>query len=395
MGYRWPLMGDTVTWADRWAMIRFIATADRFTNGKKVKEFEAAWDAWLGSRHSLFVTSGSAANLLLVSATKELHGLRDGDKVLVPTCTWATNITPLLQCNLRPIFCDINLSDYSFDPKHMEEIRTSHPDIRMIFATHLLGFSSDLERCRELFPDAIILEDICEAHGCLGPDGMKRGANSIGATFSFYFGHHMTTIEGGMVSTCDEELHDLMRIKRSHGMARELPKHKFEAAISANPNVDPRFMFLTDGYNFRNDEISAVLGLSQLKRLDTNIWMRRRNYRWFLEMLRSKEEHFHLPTDAAGGSNFAFPLLPRDRKVADVMRNELEMNGIESRPVVSGNLLLQPFLSNIQPEKGSYRNINIVHENGVYVGNNHLIDNREIELLSDVIDAAVRRAWTS
>jgi CDP-6-deoxy-D-xylo-4-hexulose-3-dehydrase len=205
----------------------------------------------------------------------------------------------------------------------------------------------------------------------------------------------MTTIEGGMVSTCDEDLHDLMRIKRSHGMARELPQGKFEAAIAANPNVDPRFMFLTDGYNFRNDEISAVLGLSQLKRLDQNIWIRRRNYRWFLEVLREKEEHFHVPTGAAGNSNFAFPLVPREKKVADALKLELERNGIESRPVVSGNLLLQPFVAHIQPERGSYRNINIVHENGVYVGNNHLIDNREIDLLSGVIDTAVRRAWTS
>lgn len=389
MQYKWPLMKNTVTWADKWQLIKFIATSDRFTNGPRVKQFEREWDTWLGSKHSLYVTSGSTANLLLVAGVKEKYGLQDGDNVLVPACTWVTNISPIIQCKLNPVFCDINLDNYSFDVEHMEKIAKTR-DIKMVFITHLLGFSADNEKIREIFPNALIIEDICESHGVRGPNGRRRGSTGVGSTFSFYFGHHMTTVEGGMISTEDEDLHDLMRIKRSHGLARELPPAKFKAAVEANPDIDRQFMFLTEGFNFRNNELCAVLGSSQLKRLDNAIDIRQRNFSLFHEIIRSYQRHFYVPANSPNDSSYAFPIVAKDKAVATRVRANLEAAGVETRPIVSGNLLLQPFLRAYTMEEGSRNNIQIVHENGVYVGNNHMIGPDEISLLWNVFEKSAR-----
>lgn len=389
MTYKWPLMKNTISLKDKLVMIWFIATTNKFTNGSKVIEFESQWNQWLGSSYSLYVSSGSTANSLLIAAVKEKYGLSNGDKVLVPSCTWVTNIGPVMQSGLTPIFCDINLDNFSFDLGHMKKIAKAHPDIKMIFVTHLLGYSADIESYREIFPNAHIVEDICESHGVISPNGVKRGADSLGATFSFYFGHHMTTIEGGMVSTYDEELYHLMKIKRSHGLARELPYKQFLEAKKKYPNVDPKFLFLTDGYNFRNTEIGAVLGSSQLKRLDRTVNIRNNNYNMFLESVSHYSDHFYIPTNSSTNSNYAFPLIAKKKNVADKLKMNLEHAGIETRPIVSGNLLLQPFLSNYSIEPGSNMNIQIVHDNGVYVGNNHLIGRKEIDMLNDVLSNTI------
>ena len=196
----WPLMEETITLKDRLKMASFVLTSSRLTNGPKVREFEEKWSQWLGVKHSLYVSSGSTANTLLVASMKEHFGLKDGDKVLVPACTWVTNIAPVIQAGLEPIFCDINLQNYSFDPDELKYVAQQHPDIKAVFITHLIGLSSDVEKVREIFPDALILEDVCESHGVEGPKG-KRGKSkdSVGSTFSFYYGHHITTVEGGMV----------------------------------------------------------------------------------------------------------------------------------------------------------------------------------------------------
>ena len=162
-------------------------------------------------------------------------GLKSGDKVLVPACTWVTNIGPVIQLGFVPVFCDINLKDFSFCEEHLKDIAVKHSDIKLIFVTHLLGYSSKIEQYKDHFPDAQILEDVCESHGCLSPSGNKRGSEYLGGTFSFYFGHHMTTIEGGMISTNNEELADLMRVKRSHGLARETKK--FDEYKEKNPEI--------------------------------------------------------------------------------------------------------------------------------------------------------------
>jgi CDP-6-deoxy-D-xylo-4-hexulose-3-dehydrase len=376
-------MGETITFGDRLKMAYFVMTTEKFTNGERVKRFEQEWNEWLGSRHSLYVSSGSTANLLLVDSVKELYGLKNGDKVLVPACTWVTNIAPIIQCGLQPIFCDINLRNFSFDLLQAREI-SKHHDIKLIFVTHLLGFSGANEELSKLFPNALIIDDICESHGCLSPYGARRGNTSLGATFSFYFGHHMSTIEGGMISTHNEDLYDLMKMKRSHGFARE--SIRFDKHAADYPDIDKQFLFMTNGYNLRNHEICAVLGSSQLKRLDNMIGIRRRNYIDFLRMLNSYPDLFHSIPHDPFNSSFCFPFICKSPKIMRYMKESFATYGIEYRPVVSGNLLRQPFLKGYSIEGKGPFNVDIVHDQGVYIGNSHFVTEDDMKFLGKVVN---------
>lgn len=381
----WPLMEDTITLKDRLKMSLFLLTSSRLTNGPKVRQFEQEWSEWLGVKHSLYVSSGSTANSLLISAVKEYYGLRDGDKVLVPSTTWMTNVAPVFQAGLQPIFCDINLNNFSFDIEELKYVASVHPDIKAVFITHLIGFSSDVEKIREIFPDALILEDVCESHGVEGPNGKKRGTESNGSTFSFYFGHHMTTIEGGVVCTNNTELYELMRLKRSHGMAREASPHIFQQYAKENPEIDEMFLFMTDGYNFRNHEVCAVLGLSQLKRLDKNIQIRRDNYEFFNQKL-SESDRYYIPEYQIGNSSFSFPLISIDSERTKVIKNILKDNGIEFRPVISGNLLRHPAFKKYKLcSQRENPNVEILHKNGLYVGNSQYVTKKKISKLFDIL----------
>jgi len=381
----WPLMKNNITFADRLHLAKFVLFSDRFTNGKKVREFESKWNDWLGSKYSLYVSSGSTANYLLLSAVKELYNLKDGDKVLVPACTWVTNVGPVIQLGFTPIFCDINLDNFSFCEQDLEYIAKIHPDIKLIFVTHLIGYSASVERYKELFPNALILDDICEYHGCKSSDDSKMGSDSLGATFSFYFGHHMSTIEGGMISTNNYELYDLMRIKRSHGLARE--SEKFDYYAKQYPDISKQFLFLTDGYNFRNHEICAVLGISQLQRLNKYIKKRNQNYKKFIELISKYSLDFYIPLFPKTCSNFCFPLICKTKELADKIKTIFDEVGIEHRPIISGNLLRQPFLSEykITSQKNDLT-VDYMHTNGIYLGNNHFIGDKELNLLKSVLE---------
>ena len=382
----WPLIEDAITLKDRLKMALFILKSSRLTNGPKVREFEKVWSEWLGVKHSLYVSSGSTANTLLVSSVKELYGLNDGDKVLVPACTWMTNIAPVIQAGLQPIFCDVNLKNFSFDVDEMKYVAEQHPDIKAVFITHLIGLSSNVEAVREIFPNALILEDICESHGVRGPDGKRRGVDSVGSTFSFYFGHHMTTIEGGVVCTNNTKLYEIMRMKRSHGMAREASPKVFQQYAKENPDIDPTFLFVTEGYNLRNHEVCAVLGLSQIKRLDKNIEIRKNNYKHWLNKVSQKEDTYYLPEYQEGNSSFCFPIISKDPNRNQIIKDECRVNGIEYRPIISGNILMHPAFKKYQLcTAKEHSNASILHKNGMYVGNSQFVNNKKIDRLLSIM----------
>jgi len=381
---KWPLMRNNITLGDRFQLAKFVLTSDRFTNGRKVREFESKWSQWLGSKHSLYVSSGSTANLLLLSAIKELYGLKNGDKVLVPSDTWVTNIAPVIQLGFTPIFCDINTDNFSFCEDDLEYISKTHPDIKLIFVTHLIGFPANNNLYKKLFPDALILDDVCESHGCRSSDGSRVGSNSLGATFSFYFGHHISTVEGGMVSTNNDDLYNLLRLKRSHGLARE--SDRYDDYVKLYPDISKQFLFVTDGYNFRNHELGAVLGLSQLKRLDSYIERRNNNYQLFINLISKYSHKFKVPVFHSGCSNFCLPLLCKEKEDVDKLKRLFDDNGIEHRPIIGGNLLKQPFLSNYSiVTNKSNLTVDFVHYNGLYLGNNQFIGKKEIDLLDNVL----------
>ena len=378
----WPLMKSAITESDKIKLIEFIASTDKFTCGEKVAEFEKNWCEWLACKHSLFVTSGSTANILLFSAVKELYKIPNGSKVLVPACTWVTNVAPVFQLGLEPVFCDINLKDYSFDTENLP----NDDDIKIVFVTHLLGFNAPIDKLKEKYPKAIFLEDICESHGIKEPSGRKRG-HGTGSTFSFYFGHHMTTIEGGMVCTNNTELYELMRLKRNHGCARHLLPENYDKVTSQYPDINPAFLFLTDGYNFKNTEINAVLGIEQLKRLDENIQIRKDNYEYFIKKLIRYEDYFHIPDTSSSNSSYAFPIICKNKDNRPGVIKGLNDLGVEHRPIVSGNLLKHPFLHKWK-DTCTAPNADILHYNGVYVGNSQFVTKYMIErLFTSVIES--------
>jgi CDP-6-deoxy-D-xylo-4-hexulose-3-dehydrase len=382
--YKWPLMKNSISFRDRLTLAKYILTSDKFTQGKNVEKFEQEWSKWLGCKYSLYVSSGSTANLLLISAIIKKYNLQPGDKVLLPACTWVTNINPIFQLGLTPIFCDVSFDDYSFDIKKLKNIAKNHPDIKMVFVTHLLGIPANVEEYRKILPNALFIDDVCESHGCLDVNGNKVGSDSLGATFSFYFGHHMSTIEGGMISTNDADLYDIMKMKRSHGLARG--SDHFDEYAKQNPSIQKSFLFVTDGYNFRNTELGAILGLSQLKRLDKFISIRRNAYDKFVNIINDHVDKFYSVQYNSGNSSFCFPFICRTKTIKRKLISLFEKYGIEYRPIVGGNLLKQPYL-NMYSIEGNLKtyNVDIIHENGVYIGNNQFISDANMEFLSKIL----------
>ena len=383
----WPLMKDCITKEDKDSLVEFIQTSNRYTNGPKVKQFEKEWSEWLGVKHSLFVSSGSTANFLLLSAIKRRYNLKKGDKVLVPAMTWVTNVAPIIQLGLKPIFCDVERDTFSFDLEHMARLHQEHHDIRLVFVTHLFGIPAQINEFKKIIPNAFYIEDCCESHGAKIYD-KKVGTLSEGSTFSSYFGHHMTTVEGGFVSTNDTELHELMRAKRSHGLARECSDEVYKKYIKRYPDVDKRFMFITDGYNFRNNEFGAVLGLSQLPRLDDMIKRRREVCDKFVSILKKYDDIFHIP-NFDGNSSFCLPFIAKDGYLRNDLQEHLEACGVETRPLCSGNLLRQPFLSEYEVFK-EFPKVDYLHYHGFFIGNNHLVTDEEIEKLGFILDDYIR-----
>jgi len=379
----WKLQENILEKSDINSLIDFIRTTDRFTQFDKVREFEEAWSKWQGSRYNIFVNSGSSANLLIIEIMKQLGGWRDGDDVIVPAVTWVTNISPVIQNGLKPVFVDVNLKDLSFNYDELAAKITSRT--KAIFVTHLIGIPADLGKIKEIIGsrDIKILEDCCESHGAeIG--GKKVGNLGVCGSFSFYWGHHMTTIEGGMISTDNEEIYRQSVLKRSHGLARELPRSYHEKYAKENPEIDFNFLFLTDGFNFRNTEFNAVLGLSQIKKLDEYIKIRKRNHDRFFEILDPFKNYFHLLSNSEGISPFCLPFLFVDENAKREFQARLGEEGIESRPVIGGNLLRQPFLKDFGDYR-EFKNAEFVHRNGFYIGNNQFVDDERLERLSDIL----------
>jgi CDP-6-deoxy-D-xylo-4-hexulose-3-dehydrase len=389
----WPLMQNSITSQQKKAMIEFIKETDRFTNGVKIKEFEEKWAAWVGTKHALFVNSGGSANLLLLDAIADLHfrskALRyeyhyrswlsgKPPTVLVPACTWGTTVAPLIQIGYKIEYCDIDLQTYSFDEEHMKKIK----DVDIVWITHLLGSPSNIDRIKSIFPNAMILEDCCESHGATFKE-QKVGTFGEGSTFSFYFGHHLTAVEGGMICTDDSDLYDLMKMKRSHGLAREATPDTFKSLKKQYSHLDERFLFPTIGYNLRNVEINAIVGMKQLEYLNKWINMRKLNLHAFNKILEKYGDEFY-PVEEEGNSSFALAFVCKDRTKKEKLEELLTLEGVETRPFLVGNITRQPFINHPNPE--SFKNAEFLHTNAFYIGNNQFITPDEMEELGVYIE---------
>lgn len=366
----WPLMENNIDRSDIDCLVQFLNESDVFTQGKKVREFEQQWSKWLGTKHSLFVNSGSSANFITLAVLKELYG--DGEVITSPI-GWESDVASIMNAGLTPVFVDVDLANLAMNPENILGAITEQT--KAVLLTHVLGFAG----CNEMLIEElkhrniILIEDCCESHGAR-LNGRKIGTLGQVSNFSFYYAHHMSTIEGGMICTDDDTFYQYARMYRSHGMLRECSDAVIKESLAGDsPDTYPEFTFMVPGFNMRSTELNAVIGLNQLLRLDSNNKARRENFAVFLKRLDSKK--YFVEFAAEGSVNYAFVLLVKNgdrerfQRVIDTLRSE----GVEFRRGTAGggNLVRQPFVRKHMPELDpkEFPQAEYIHELGLYIGN--------------------------
>lgn len=383
----WPLMYDQITEEDRECLIKFIREAKRFTQSENVEAFEQEWSDWLGVKHSVFVNSGASANLITMAWLNEKR-FDDRNEVIVPTLTWVSDIATVIQNRFTPVFVDIDPHHLGMNIEDVEKKITKKTVA--VFLTHILGFSALSKKLQDLCRDnrLFLIEDCCEAHGAMF-DGRKIGTFSFMSNFSSYFAHHMTTIEGGMVCTDNVIVYEELRMFRSHGLIREIKDKTLRDNLkSLYPDLNSDFIFKFMGYNVRNNELQAVLGRSQLKRLDQNNLYRQENFKLFLSNLDSEKYRTDLAEE--GSVNYAFPLILKhpDVSLSRDVESLLTLCGVEFRKGLSGggNQCRQPYLKHLNLNPKDFPNVEHIHDYAWYIGNYPGIPKEKILRLCDYLN---------
>lgn len=387
---KFPLMRNNILREDLDAVIEHLKKDDPIlTHGANVRAFETEWSEWLGVKYSVFVNSGASANLLTMAVLKIRHP--EGGEVITPPLAWISDVASVLQNGFTPVFADIDPRTLAMDPAQILAKITDKT--RAVFLTHVQGFdglTDDLlkELNRRNIP---LIEDVCESHGATH-NGKRLGTIGWISNFSYYYAHHMSTIEGGMVCTNDPEVYQQVRMLRSHGMVREASDADVRAAFQTeNPELNPEFIFAYAGYNMRNTEVGGIMGRSQLRRLDNNVERRTENLLRFLEHIDSVK--YRTDFKLEGSSSYAFNLVlkhPDDDLVQRLMR-KMKESGVEFRrgSAGGGNQVRQPYLKGIVPD-GHYRafpETEHIHFYGFYIGNFPDLKAWEVDELCGILNA--------
>ena len=382
-------MRNNITREDLDAMIEHLRQDDPIlTNGPICKKFEQSWSEWLGVKYSVFVNSGASANLLSMTALKIKYP--QGGEVIVPPLTWISDVSSVLQCGFTPVFVDVDMDTLGMTTDGILNAITDQT--RAVFLSHIQGYNAltdeliiELKR-----RNILLIEDVCESHGATHKDKLC-GSFGWMSNFSFYYAHHMTTIEGGMVCTNDEDTYQIIRMLRSHGMVREASSDKLKLAYKiANPELNPDFIFAYPAYNMRNSELGAILGIQQIGRLDDNIEKRNRNHELFLSKLDSTK--YYNGFKLVGASNYAFNLILKEKNDELVTRlmNKMKSEGVEFRrgSAGGGNQLRQPYLKNIVPKDHhlNFPNTEHIHFYGFYIGNFPSMSEEEVLEIVDIVN---------
>jgi len=382
-----PLMENNITREDLGVLMDFLKTKPRLTQGENVRKFEQEWSEWLEVENSVYVNSGASANLITIAALKYLYG---GGEIIVPPLTWVSDIAAVLQNGFKPVFVDINPQNLGMNDKQVIDAITDKT--KAVFITYVQGFNclSDflLEELKKR--NIILIEDVCESHGATFK-GRKLGSFGKASNFSFYFAHHMSTIEGGMVCTNDKKFYETIRMLRSHGMVREISDEAMKKGYAdTNPDLNPDFIFAYPAYNVRGTEIGGVLGRNQLKRLDSNNEKRRQNFDLFLSLIDPGK--YQVDFEVEGSCNYAFPLIIKksDDSFRDRLESVMREHKIEFRRGSSGggNQMRQPYLKGIVKENiwKQFSVVEHVHFYGYYIGNYPALPREKIARLCEVLN---------
>ena len=387
---KFPLMRSNIAREDLDAVIEHLRGTDPIlTNGPHCAAFEKEWSEWLGVKYSVFVNAGASANLLSMAVLKIRHP--EGGEVIVPPLTWVSDIATVLQNGFVPVFADIDPRTLSMDTEQI--LAKITPRTRAVFLTHVQGFDGLTDELLAALAQRGIplIEDVCESHGATHA-GQRLGSFGWMSNFSFYYAHHMSTIEGGMVCTNDESVYQQLRMLRGHGMVRECSDPERRAGWrEAHPDLNPDFIFAHAAYNVRNTEIGGIMGRSQLKRLDANVARRTQNLHRFLARIDGRR--YRTDFKLEGSSNYAFNLIMKEADDVFVQRLMAAMRetGIEFRrgSAGGGNQVRQPYLRAVVPADHhlAFPHTEHVHFYGFYIGNFPDIRNDEIDAICQIVNA--------
>ncbi|MEO8911694.1 MAG: DegT/DnrJ/EryC1/StrS aminotransferase family protein [Candidatus Saccharimonas sp.] len=364
-------------------LIDFISGAEMLSFGSECQKFEKSFSEWQGRKCTTFVNSGSSANLAVIQALLNLGRIKRGDKVAFSALTWSTNAMPLIQLGLEVIPVDVELDTLNVSSKKLKEVLKKY-DVKMLFITNLLGFCDDIDEIQRICEDKniILAEDNCESLGTVYK-GKKLGNFGVASTFSFYVGHHMSTIEGGAICTDDEELSNMLSLVRAHGWDRNLTEknqNDIRAKHDVNSSFYSRYTFYDLGYNLRPNEINGFIGNTQIPYLEEIVSIREATFKRLAGIIYANTDAFypirysHLDTV----SNFAVPIICKSKAIRDKLVEKC--NGkIELRPIVGGDMTKQPFFNKYSSFELVKSNAGLIHEQGLYFGNNPELTDKEIE----------------
>ena len=358
-------------------------TSGYVTMGEKVERFEKKFAEYIGTRYAVMVNSGSSANLAMV---KTMAKWIPGGKVFVPALSWSTTLWPVIQSGLKPVLIDCDPETLNVGPDQLSEAVREHGDAKGMVVAHIMGNPAPMELL--LGHGLVIVEDSCETLGSTY-QGRKTGTRSVAGSFSFYYSHHMTTIEGGMVVTDAIDIAEKIRTLRSHGWTRALkagPQRKF--IEDGYPNIDPRFLFVDEGYNLRPTELNAAIGLHQLGKLDEMNNKRQEIEIRMRSIVGQYGESVIQPITVSEDSVaylFAFPVMLKDNDTRKAFSTHLEANGIQTRPIVAGNLARHPAFKNKVETVGDLPGANKVADCGLYWGLHPGVTDEQLDHLQKVI----------
>lgn len=378
------------TWDEKeLAAIQRVIDSDMYSMNTQVAQYEKDFASFFGSKYALMTSSGSTANLLMIAALffKKDNPLQRGDEIIVPAVSWSTTYFPLQQYGLKVKFVDINLDTLNIDLDQLEAAITDKT--RAILTVNLLGNPNDFARINTLIADKdiILLEDNCESMGATF-EGQQAGTFGLMGTFSSFFSHHIATMEGGCVVTDDEEIYHILLCIRAHGWTRNLPKENSLTGTKSDDPFEESFKFILPGYNVRPLEMSGAIGIEQLKKLPNFIAQRRKNAEYFISLFADHPE-FLIQKEIGNSSWFGFSFIIRQS--ANITRKEvvkkLVDNGIECRPIVTGNFLKnKEVLEYFDYEvSGTVDNAEYLDKNGLFVGNHQIDLTEQLNLLHEVL----------
>lgn len=363
----------------------FVKKAKQLSFGPECQKFESEFAAWQERKHCIMVNSGSSANLAIIQALINLKKLSSKDAVGFSAVTWSTNVMPLIQLGLTPVPIDVELQTLNISSKTLLNV-LSHTKLKALFVTNLLGFCDDLDEVAAICKkkNIILIEDNCESLGSVYK-GKKLGNFGIASTFSFYVGHHMSTVEGGAVCTDSSSLSTMLHLVRAHGWDRNLTyknQIKMRKKFHVNSTFYSRYTFYDLGYNLRPTEITGFLGHEQLQYLSQIIRRREQNFKKFSRLYTSTDKYFPIKYDHLDViSNFAVPLVCKSEAIRDELVKKCE-NVLEIRPIVGGDMTAQPFMMKyLSKGKYNYPNAYLIHKQGLYFGNNPDMTKKDIETI--------------